>query len=94
MPVSDGKPPPTPPIVVSIDVEIDDTILWDGVVVPKDQLDAKLLSVAAQPTQPEVHLRPNRFSSYKAVAHVMASAQKLGVTKIGMVGNEQFLDAQ
>ncbi|MET3118206.1 biopolymer transport protein ExbD, partial [Undibacterium sp. GrIS 1.8] len=28
---------------------------------------------------------------YKAVAHVMAEAQRLGVNKIGMVGNEQFL---
>ncbi|MEB0174020.1 biopolymer transporter ExbD, partial [Undibacterium sp. 5I2] len=28
---------------------------------------------------------------YKSVAAVMASAQRLGVTKIGMVGNEQFL---
>jgi biopolymer transport protein ExbD len=25
------------------------------------------------------------------VAHIMASAQRLGVTKIGLVGNEQFL---
>jgi biopolymer transport protein ExbD len=93
MPVNtNAPPPPTPPVVVSIDVEIDDTILWDGVVVAYAELDAKLLAVAAQADQPEVHLRPNRFSSYKAVAHVMASAQKLGVTKIGMVGNEQFLD--
>jgi biopolymer transport protein ExbD len=29
--------------------------------------------------------------AYKTVALVMASAQRLGVTKIGMVGNEQFL---
>ncbi|MDH4392354.1 MAG: biopolymer transporter ExbD, partial [Aquabacterium sp.] len=28
---------------------------------------------------------------YKVVAMVMASAQRLGVTKIGLVGNEQFL---
>ncbi|MFC5397758.1 biopolymer transporter ExbD, partial [Undibacterium jejuense] len=27
----------------------------------------------------------------KSVAAVMAAAQRLGVTKIGMVGNEQFL---
>jgi hypothetical protein len=26
------------------------------------------------------------------VAMIMASAQRLGVTKIGLVGNEQFLD--
>ncbi|MFZ6726938.1 ExbD/TolR family protein, partial [Undibacterium sp. MH2W] len=47
--------------------------------------------VASNPNQPEVHLRPNAVVPYKSVAAVMASAQRLGVTKIGMVGNEQFL---
>ncbi len=53
-------------------------------------LEAKLASVAAQADQPEVHLRPNKLVPYKSVAGVMAAAQRLGVTKIGMVGNEQF----
>ena len=38
------------------------------------------------------HLRPNRQVPYRVVAMVMASAQRLGVTKIGLVGNEQFLN--
>ena len=29
--------------------------------------------------------------TYKHVAMIMAIAQRLGVTKIGIVGNEQFL---
>jgi biopolymer transport protein ExbD len=49
-------------------------------------------AVAAEPDQPEVHLRPNKLVTYKHVAMVMASAQRLGVTKIGIVGNEQFLN--
>ena len=91
MPV--GKPPPqmTEPVVVTIDVDFDGTILWDNVAVPdRAALEAKLAGVAAQADQPEVHLRPNKLVSYKYVAAVMASAQRLGVTKIGMVGNEQF----
>ena len=55
-------------------------------------LEAKLTAVAAQPDQPEVHLRPNKLVTYKHVAAVMASAQRLGVTKIGLVGNEQFMN--
>jgi biopolymer transport protein ExbD len=39
-----------------------------------------------------VHLRPNKLVSYKVVAMVLASAQRLGVTKIGLVGNEQFIN--
>jgi biopolymer transport protein ExbD len=91
MPV--GTPPPetTEPVVVTIDVDFDGTITWDGAVVPdRATLDQKLAAVAAQADQPEVHLRPNKLVAYKSVAGVMASAQRLGVTKIGMVGNEQF----
>lgn len=91
MPVGTPPPPTAPPVVVTIDVDFDGTILWDSVIVPdRATLDAKLASVAAMADQPEVHLRPNKLVPYKVVAGVMASAQRLGVTKIGMVGNEQF----
>ena len=91
MPVGTPPPPTVEPVVITIDVDFDGTILWDGAVVPdRKELDAKLQAVAATADQPEVHLRPNKLVSYKFVAGVMASAQRLGVTKIGMVGNEQF----
>jgi biopolymer transport protein ExbD len=91
MPV--GTPPPSTvkPVVVTIDVDFDGTILWDGEVIPdRAALEAKMNAVAAMADQPEVHLRPNKLVEYKVVAGVMASAQRIGVTKIGMVGNEQF----
>ena len=92
MPVGPSAPPPKPPEIIRIDVDFDGTIGWNGTVVGSDpELQAKLAAVAAQPDQPEVHLRPNKLVTYKHVAHVMASAQRLGVTKIGLVGNEQFL---
>jgi biopolymer transport protein ExbD len=91
MPVGNPPPPTTPPTVVTIDVDFDGTILWDNAAVPdRATLETKLANVAAQAEQPEVHLRPNKLVEYKYVAEVMASAQRLGVTKIGMVGNEQF----
>jgi biopolymer transport protein ExbD len=92
MPVGPSAPPPKPPEIIRIDVDFDGTIGWNGEVV-KDRatLEARLAAVAAIPDQPEVHLRPNKLVTYKHVAAVMASAQRLGVTKIGLVGNEQFL---
>jgi biopolymer transport protein ExbD len=92
LPVGTPPPPSRPPEVVNIDIDFDGTVLWNGVAVPdRPSLEAKLQNVAAQPVQPEVHLRPNKLVQYKSVAAVMASAQRLGVTKIGMVGNEQFI---
>ena len=94
MPVpSKNAPPPKPPVIIRIDVDFDGTIGWNGEIVPdRNALEAKLVAVAAEPDQPEVHLRPNKLVTYKYVAMIMASAQRLGVTKIGIVGNEQFLN--
>jgi biopolymer transport protein ExbD len=92
MPTNTPSKPTEPPVVVTIDVDFDGTVLWDGAALSgRDELDGKLAAVAAIPNQPEVHLRPHKLVPYKSVAAVMASAQRLGVTKIGMVGNEQFL---
>jgi biopolymer transport protein ExbD len=92
MPV--GTPPPslTLPIVVTVDVNFDGTVLWNGELLPnRTALENKLHEVATQPQQPEIHLRANKLVAYKSVAAVLASAQRLGVTKIGLVGNEQFV---
>jgi biopolymer transport protein ExbD len=62
------------------------------IVADRPTLEAKFTSAAAQPIQPEFHLRPNKLVTYKHVAGVMASAQRLGITKIGLIGAEQFLD--
>ena len=93
MPVGPSSPPLKPPEIVRIDVDFDGTIGWNGVLVAdRTDLENRLAQVAALPDQPEVHLRPNKLVSYKVVAMVMASAQRLGVTKIGLIGNEQFMN--
>ena len=92
MPVGPSSAPPKPPEIVRIDVDFDGTIGWNGEIIPdRATLENRLSQVAALPDQPEVHLRPNKLVSYKVVAMVMATAKRLGVTKIGLVGNEQFL---
>ena len=92
MPAGNPPPPTKEPVVVTIDVDFDGTILWNGEVMPTRQaLEVKLRDAAAQPDQPEVHVRPNKLVEYKYVAEVLAESQRLGVTKLGMVGNEQFV---
>ncbi len=92
-----GNPPPTDPknqpIVVTLEVDFDGTVIWNGNPVPnRAQLDKYLEDTAAQIPQPEVHLRPNRLAKYDQVAKVLADAQKLGVTKIGFVGTNEYLE--
>ena len=91
MPQNTPSPPTTPPVVVEIVVDFDGQIGWNNEVI-KDRadLEAHLYRITQLPDQPEVHLIPNKLAPYKYVAEVMAEAQRLGVTKIGIVGNEQF----
>ena len=89
-----GAPPAQQkdPVVVTVDIDFDGTVLWNGEALPdRAALEGRLQRVAAEPDQPEVHIRPNKLVEYKSVATVLASAQRLGVTKLGMVGNEQFV---
>jgi biopolymer transport protein ExbD len=84
-------PPPVPPEVVQIDVTPAGSFLWNGEALPgRAELDVRLQQAAALPEQPEIHLRPNRAAKYEVVAAALASAQRSGLNKIGLVGSEQF----
>ena len=91
MPVGNPPPPLVQPEVVKIDVDATGVVYWNGVGLPdRDALEARLAAAAAQSVQPELHLRPDKASKYEVVAGVLASSQRLGLTKIGIVGSEQF----
>ena len=91
MPGPDGKR--SEQAVSTINVDFDGTVVWDGIVVPsRADLETRLKAIAAMTPQNEVHLGPHKMVEYKHVAAVLASAQRLGVTNIGLVGNEQFVE--
>ncbi len=92
LPQGNPPPPPSPPPVVTIAIDFDGSITWNGEAIPdEDSLVSHLVNAAALPDQPEVHIQPDRLTSYKYVAHVLADAQRLGMDKLGIVGNEQFV---
>jgi len=91
LPQANTPPVLTPPPVDEIDIDFDGTILWNGNVLPtRAALEAQLAALASQPTQAELHIRPDKLTDYRYVAEVLAEAQRLGVQKIGIVGYEQF----
>ena len=93
MPVGKPPPPTKPPDVVQIDIDFDGTLIWNGETLSggRPELEARLKQAAAQSEQPELHLRPNKLVKYRNVAMVMASAQRFGLTKVGIIGHEQFI---
>jgi biopolymer transport protein ExbD len=92
MPVKNPPPPTELPEVIEIGIDGAGSILWNGEIVAGIRnLDTKFSAAAHQAVQPELHVRPDRYAPYRAVAAVMASAQRNHASKIGIVGNEQYI---
>jgi len=87
--------PPTPlvvPDIVRINIDAAGAITWNGeAIVDTAVLDARLKAAAASSVPPELHIRPDARVPYRVVAGVMAAVQREGLTKVGLVGAEQFL---
>jgi biopolymer transport protein ExbD len=91
MPTNSSAAPSEPPKVVQIAIAADGTLRWDGESVSdRAGLESKIMDAARESPQPEVHIRADGSARYEVVAMVMASSQRLGLTKIGVTGNEAF----
>ncbi len=71
---------------VRIAVDYDGSYRWNGSPVDRAELERLLAIEAQRPRQPEIHIEPHRLTEYKYVAAVMASAQRLGLEKLGVTG--------
>ena len=93
MPVSTPPTKKIDPVVVKIDVDANSVINWNGRPLGgRADLELKLTEASATQPQPELHIRSHAKAKYEAVALVMASAQRLGLNKLGIVGSEQFVN--
>ena len=82
---------PKDPVVVRIDIDAQSQWRWNGKpIVNREALETQLTQAAAQQPQPQLHIRAHGQARYEAAVTVLTSAQRLGLTQLGMVGNEQF----
>ncbi len=90
-----GQPPSASvkPEVLKIDVDARNVIYLNGAPVAggRTELLSRLHEAAAQPVQPEVHLRADRHAKYNTFAEVMVAVNQVGLAKVGVVGSEQFM---
>jgi biopolymer transport protein ExbD len=91
MPV--GTPPVNliKPEKIQIDIDDKSTVYWQGLPVTEQELDANMQTLSGQNPQPEVHIRPNKSAQYAVFANVLSSSKRLGLTKIAVIGAEQFV---
>ena len=91
--IGSGDAPPTPREAISLTIDFDGTIVWNGTVVEDlAQLERYFRREAGKADQPELRVQPDRRAKYDTVAQVLAMAQRSGMQRIGFVGNEQFME--
>ena len=74
------------PEPIRIRVDFDGSVAWNGISVSRAELDQRLAAEARQPVQAEIHIEPNPLAKYEHVVHVMAAAERHGLTKLGVLG--------
>ncbi len=91
MPV--GTPPTNniKPENIQIDIDENSIVYWQGLPVSGVELEANMETAALQAAQPEVHIRPNKGSSYAVFANVLSASKRKGLTKMAVIGSEQFI---
>ena len=91
MPV--GTPPVNniKPEKIQIDIDERSVVYWQGLPVNAQQLEVNMKTLASAAVQPEIHLRPNKAASYAVFANVLSSTKRIGLTKIAVIGSEQFV---
>ena len=76
---------------IQIDIDEKDVVYWQGLPVAAAELEGKMKAVSRQEPQPEIHIRPDTASQYAVFANVLASSKRQGLTKIAVIGAEQFV---
>jgi biopolymer transport protein ExbD len=91
MPV--GTPPTNniKPEKVQIDIDERSVVYWQGLPVTAAELDDKMNILAQLNPQPEVHIRPNKDCTYAVFANVLSTSKRKGLSKLAVIGSEQFV---
>lgn len=73
------------PETVTLAIDDAGTLYWNDRVISDAELQARFAEAAANPVQPELHLRADRETRYQKLAEVMSAARLAGIQKMGFV---------
>jgi len=80
------------PTVIQIDLDEQGRFYWNTQVISRDELKQRLIIVKnREEIPPEFHIKPNKKTHYQYLTAVMSELQLLGFTKVGIIGNERFI---
>ncbi len=92
LPVASALPAGGERITVEIDSE--SNVLWQGQRVTAAQLDARFARLAEQTAtqqqQPDIEIRTHRAATYGVFVQVLASSRRHGLSRVAVAGTEVF----
>ncbi|MFL6692947.1 MAG: ExbD/TolR family protein [Ramlibacter sp.] len=88
-----GTPPKSDikPEKVQIDIDDRSVVYWQGLPVTAAELEQKMQEISTLPAPPEIHVRPNKDCQYAVFANVLSTTKRKGLTKVAVIGSEQFV---
>jgi biopolymer transport protein ExbD len=88
-----GAPPKNLVVPEKIQIDIDEKsiVYWQGLPIAGPELEVNMKTISQQGLQPEVHIRPDKSSQYAVFANVLAASKRSGLTKMAVIGSEQFV---
>ncbi|MFY9479493.1 MAG: biopolymer transporter ExbD [Aquabacterium sp.] len=70
---------------IDLSIDADGVRYWNTEALSREEVAARFMEQGKLPQQPEIHLRADQATAYKAVAETLADASKAGLSKIGFV---------
>lgn len=76
-----------------LDLDAGGRLFWDGRLIHDSGLAGRLAQMAADPSEPELHIAAHAETRYERVNQTLAVVRRSGITRLGFVGNERFVGA-
>ncbi len=86
-----SPPPPVKPAEININIDPASQVYWQGMPVTMPELDKVMRETAEMASQPVIKIRPDKNSQYAVFANVLSSTKRIGLTKVAVLGAEQFV---
>ena len=90
MPTGIVEPLPFDAVKNKIIVDAGGAVLWNAEAIDLPTLAATLERTRELPVEPELHLQRDALAPYARVDEVLAVTKRVGVERMGFVGNEQY----
>ena len=86
-------PPAAPRPFHQLSLDAAGRMHWNGGAIADRQLAPLLGQLVADPSGPELHILVDAETRYERVDQALATIRRVGVTRLGFIGNERFASA-